>query len=234
MSKIIISIHQPNYFPWLGYFYKIMKSDYFVILDDVQYTKNSYINRSQVLAAGGAKWLTVPVSYSFGDLISQTYPAKNNWSESHLSSLRNYYRPAKHFEMTWSFLKDVYAGMPQGSLAHINTHLIKSVMDYVGIETEIILASSLNCLAQRADERLVAIIQSIDGSSIYLSGSGGRKYQSEDLFEQAGIELQYSNFVPLPYEQGEHEFVPGLSVIDALFHIGPDATRACVATGAFE
>ena len=35
----ICAIHQPNFFPWLGYFDKTVRADIFVLLDDVQYQK---------------------------------------------------------------------------------------------------------------------------------------------------------------------------------------------------
>ena len=59
---LIVGIHQPNFMPWLGYFYKIYKSDVFIFLDDVQFTKtgSSYINRVNVNMNGESKYLTVP------------------------------------------------------------------------------------------------------------------------------------------------------------------------------
>ena len=61
---MIVSIHQPNYLPWLGYFDKIIKSDIFVIFDDVQYPrgkKGFFGNRNQIKTNNGKMWLTVPV-----------------------------------------------------------------------------------------------------------------------------------------------------------------------------
>ena len=66
----VVAIHQPNYLPWLGYFAKISEADEFVFLDDVQYSKNSYTNRVKVLHADKPRWLTVPVSFRYGDTLS--------------------------------------------------------------------------------------------------------------------------------------------------------------------
>jgi hypothetical protein len=68
---MIVGIHQPNFIPWLGYFYKILKSDIFIILDDVQYTKNSFINRNKIKTPNNSQWLTLPVKKQFGQLINE-------------------------------------------------------------------------------------------------------------------------------------------------------------------
>ena len=70
---MIVAIHQPNYLPWLGYFYKIAKCDMFVLLDNVQYAKNSFINRNKIKTPQGELWLTVPVKSKgrFGQLIKE-------------------------------------------------------------------------------------------------------------------------------------------------------------------
>ena len=88
MGDKIVAIHQPNFLPWIGYFYKIVKSDIFVFLDNVQYTKNSFINRNKIKTSQGEMWLTVPVSFSFGQLIRKV--RINNlvdWQKKHLRRL---------------------------------------------------------------------------------------------------------------------------------------------------
>ena len=39
---MIVSIHQPAYLPWIGYFNKIINSDIFVYLDTVQFQRIGY------------------------------------------------------------------------------------------------------------------------------------------------------------------------------------------------
>ena len=41
-----ISINQPAYIPWLGYYERIANSDVHIVLDHVQFEKNSMVNRN--------------------------------------------------------------------------------------------------------------------------------------------------------------------------------------------
>jgi hypothetical protein len=68
-----VAIHQPNHLPWLGFFQKIAVADIFVFLDDVQFSKNSYIDRGQVLHNDQSRWQTQPVRYNIGDTL-KPYP----------------------------------------------------------------------------------------------------------------------------------------------------------------
>ena len=62
----------------------------------------------------------------------------------------------------------------------------------------------------------------------YLSGSGGKNYLDQGQFQQAGIELKYTEYQPQPYPQLWGEFVPGLSVLDLLFNCGPEETKKSI------
>jgi len=43
-----IAIHQPNFIPWLGYFFKVAQSDIFVLYDTAQFSKGSFTKRVRV------------------------------------------------------------------------------------------------------------------------------------------------------------------------------------------
>ena len=51
----VACIHQPNYMPWLGFFAKIIRADVFVVMDNVQFPKNSWTNRVQVVGSDGPR-----------------------------------------------------------------------------------------------------------------------------------------------------------------------------------
>jgi len=78
----VISIHQPGYLPWLGFFKKILSSDVFVFLDDVQYKKHEFQNRNKIRTSNGSIMLTVPIMGKFGTTLNQIkIKNSSNWSE---------------------------------------------------------------------------------------------------------------------------------------------------------
>ncbi|HEY7609104.1 MAG TPA: WbqC family protein [Alphaproteobacteria bacterium] len=216
---MIVAIHQPNYFPWLGYFRKIAAADIFIFLDDAQYTKNSYINRVQIAAPAGARWLTAPVSYAFGDPINRVRFARADWRRAHLDALHGAYAKAAAFRGVWRRMSEIYASLPVGNLAAANAAAITALAAELGFQREFRLASTLGVDA-RGDARLAGLVRAVAPGGVYLSGGGGAKYQSEETFAAAGLTLRYADFVHPRYEQGREGFTPGLSVLDAVFHLG--------------
>ena len=217
---MIVAIHQPNFLPWLGYFGKIAQSDVFVFLDDAQYSKNSYINRVKVMGPSGAKWLTVPVSYGFGDPICQVRPARLDWTSQHLDTLLNYYRSASCFKAVWPELTDLYEGVAEMDLASTNRGLIEAVVARLDLACRFTASSAIPTDGLASDDRLVELVVSIDPHGTYLSGGGGAGYQDPGKFADAGVALEYTEFRHPRYDQGATDFTEGLSVLDAVFHLG--------------
>jgi hypothetical protein len=230
----VVAIHQPNYLPWLGYFSKMLQADIFIFLDDAQYTKNSYINRVRVLCNGLAKWLTIPMRVPLGTPIRGAAPSAE-WAQAHLDRLANYYQRADHRDRILADLKEMFAATDKcGNIADINTALIRDAAGRLGIKIDFRLASTLDCGDKRADDRLVELVRAIDPAGVYLSGSGASSYQDPDKFQAAGLGLRMTKFEHPVYAQGEQPFVPGLSLLDALFWLGWERTGAmlCAATAA--
>lgn len=216
-----VAIHQPNYLPWLGFFSKISQADVFIFLDDAQYTKSSYINRVGVLCDGAAKWLTIPVRVPIGTSIRETRPAAANWADEHLERISNYYRKAPARQEALSELATVYGSIEASDdIAAINMTLIRALASRLGITTEFRIASEFRHSAKRSNERLIALVSSVDEHGIYLSGGGASSYQDPHLFQAAGLGIQFTAFSHPAYAQGNQPFVAGLSAIDAVFWLG--------------
>ncbi len=224
---MIVAIHQPNYLPWLGYFYKIARADIFVFLDDVQYSKGSYTNRVQILSATGPKWLTVPVKASLGETISDIEFGKADWMSGHLSTLFGMYRSAPMFRAVWTETKDLLESASGSGLASANIQLVAALSKRLGFSCRFVRSSSL-AIAGTSDTRLVEITKALAPGGGYLSGRGAEKYQDPEKFRSAGLSFEYSSFVHPVYSQsaqsGRIGFVAGLSVLDAVFHLGWEQT----------
>jgi len=226
---MIVAIHQPNYAPWLGYFYKMVQSDVFVFLDDAQYSRGSYTNRVRIGRAGNAVWLTQPIMREFGGEISGTRFSDDDWSRKHLDTLKGAYQGAAAFRETWPMVQAIWQQVPRESLAAANRHIVEALAASMDLRPQFLNASTLPTNGATGDERLSRIMRAVapDGG-IYLSGEGGSGYQSPDTFSSAGYELRYAGFQHPEYSQGNAPFVAGLSVLDALFNVGMDATRRLI------
>lgn len=221
---MIVAIHQPNYLPWMGYFAKLAQADLFVYLDDVQFSKNGYTNRVQVLNGDRHYWLTVPVQVHLGDSIDAIMPAKPGWHRSHRDTLANFYRRAPAFREVWPDVEALYDSAPEHDIGSINAHFIDGLSGLLGLTRKTVRSSAIDTGTARGDARLAAIVEILAPGGTYLSGSGGKAYQDAATFEARGITLRYTGFAHPEYDQGT-VFEPGLSVVDAVFRLGWAATR---------
>lgn len=228
MPTRTVAIHQPNYAPWLGYFAKIARAGTLVFLDDVQFSKNSYINRVQVLGRDAARWLTVPVSVHLGQTIAETRAAQQGWPQRHLDTLRGRYGRSARFRETWPLVTDFYADLPDTSLAASNRTLIERIAAVLGLRCRFVASSQIDTGATTGDERLARIVHAIAPGGTYLSGRGGAAYQMPETFAKAGLSLAYLDFQHPRYAQDGPAFIAGLSVLDALFHSGVAEVRRFV------
>ena len=229
---MIVAIHQPNYLPWLGYFYKIARADVFVFLDDVQFSKGSYTNRVRILASVGGKWLTIPITVSMGQAVCEVSFASPDWRKGHADTLRGAYSAAPAFFAVWPKVREAILGADGDDLAEVNIRLVTFLAERLGLRCQFRRSSELH-LQSVSDDRLVQIAAQVAPGGTYLSGKGGAKYQDPEKFHRAGLGFEYANYSPLAYHQiaraGLFDFVPGLSILDAVFHLGWSRTADLIA-----
>lgn len=215
-----ISIHQPCYIPYLGIFYKMFLSDQFVFLDDAQFTTGYVINWNTVKGANGSHRLKIPIQYRFGDRINQVVPRDEfGWKEKHLRSLRMDYSRAKYFDAVYPEIEDIIL-MQHENLAVLNQMLMVHVADSFGINAIVHKSSDMNIFT-KSEERVINICNLLN-ADVYISGNGARAYQSEEHFNDRGINLVYSDYQPFSYKQLWNDTVKNLSVLDFVFNHGFD------------
>lgn len=222
-----VGIHQPNYIPWGGYFYKILKSDVFIFLDDVQYTKNSLINRNQIKTSGGVSWLTVPVNASITDAIREVRFAGGHWKDKHIKTLEMNYKKAACYAQYADGLFEIIKAEPD-NLARMNMSLIRHIAKVLGATCEFVLSSE-HPSQQQSDDRLIELLNLVGGDA-YLSGKGGASYQSEEKFAASGIRLEYTSYTQQEYPQRWGVFESNMSIVDILFNCG-EKTRDVILGG---
>jgi hypothetical protein len=221
---LIVAIHQPNFFPWLGYFDKIMHSDVFVFLDHVQFQKTGsmWTNRTRLPVNGTPSWITVPLDRSY-----QGYRQVNEmrilddqpWREKLLRTLSMIYAKARYFDPVMQVLEKLINDR-EGNLAEYNILCVERLCEAIGITHRRFERSSrLTC--RGASNALLASITRAVGGDTYMTGGGADDYLDESVFTAAGLRLLRQNYSPERYDQAGHrDFMPGLSIIDALMHLG--------------
>lgn len=231
----LVAIHQPTFLPWLGFFHKLVRSDVFVILDDaqIQKTGSSWVNRTQILAAGQPRWLTAPINRPRGvqQIRVTTLLEDEAWRRSHRGLLHEAYRKTPYYQSLSSLLDDLYEN-PVNSLFEFNLTSIRRVLDLLELSDarKFVLASSFDVKSQGTN-RLIDLVVRAGGDS-YLCGNGSSSYLEPSEFDKASVKLVWQNFTETNRRQfGTTTFIPGLSVIDALLNVGPAETKTLLQSG---
>lgn len=222
-----IAINQPTYLPWLGYFDLIDQVDLFVILDNVQFEKQSWQQRNRIKTASGLQWLTVPVKFRgrFGQLISDVEIRDQEFWRNHLRAIELAYRRSAYFEKYFPSLKTLLEELSARSLLELNLGLLRWLLNCLDIRTPLVSASSLGQNGRRTE--LLANICKAVGATEYISPIGSAAYllSEQSILTELGIEIQFQNYEHPIYKQLFPPFQPYASVVDLLFNEGEEALQ---------
>jgi hypothetical protein len=220
----LVAIHQPNFFPWLGYFDKIRRADIFIFLDAVDYPRSgsggmgSWTNRVRLNVQKEAKWVTCPVKRAaLGVPINRIQiDDQQPWRPKLLRTLEANYRRAPRYSEAMAVLEPLISSTT-ANLAAFNITAIKTIAGVLGLTARFLCQSDLS--AEGTSTELLASLVHAAGGDSYLAGGGAAGYQQDDVFSRRNIGVVYQGFSPQPYGE-ENQFLPGLSVIDYLMHDG--------------
>jgi hypothetical protein len=227
---LIVSIHQPHFLPWLGYFNKALHSDVFVWLHSVQFRRRYFQNRARLRhnISGRAFWLTLAVHAGRETLIDEVRLADPRWRDKVRKTIELCYGRAPYFGECWP---PIEAALERSSdrLNDVNYETFNAVLHMLGADSlRVRRAADLTPASADpgATDRLLDICRAL-GATTYIAGRGGRNYMRTDAFQQAGIEIVWQDYDPLlvTYPQPTNDFLPGLSVVDCLFNVGAARTR---------
>ena len=220
---MIVSISQPAYLPWLGYFDRINKSDLAIVLDHVQIERRGVTHRNKILGQHGSIWLTVPIDKK-GNFTSSINTITINqgvkWKNKHKETIRQCYSKvacfkdyfddiASFYEQEWVLLNDL--------LMETSNYLLQTLK----ITTPLQYSTEMNVSGTKSD--LILNLCKEVGASKYISGPFGREYLNRKVFDKANIEVLFHDYKYPRYDQSTSEFIPKLSILDLLFRYGHDS-----------
>ncbi len=221
---MIVTIHQPGYLPWAPFLEKALRSDVFVLLDDVQFEKNSEQNRNRIKTPRGAEWLTVPVQRRLGTLIPDVFiPAdQDGWRVKHRRSIEQNYRRAPHFDAVAGPLFALL-DRPWDRLLDLTLAVDRLFLEWAGFSGRFERASALSVPGRKAC-RILEFCSRL-GADTYLSGPAGLDYLDPAAFASAGVRILYQHYDHRDYPQlyPEAGFVPRLSALDLFMNLGTGA-----------
>jgi hypothetical protein len=224
-----VAIHQPNFFPWLGYFAKIAESDVFVFLDDVQFPKTGGVwsNRVKLLIGAEARWATAAIDRNYRGtrtIREMQFLPDNPWREKLLKSLEGNYRRNMGYPETMDLVAPLLLS-GELNVAEYNIQAVTAIAQRLGFDLNKLRRSSDLPHEGRSNDLLCSITRLVGGST-YMCGGGAAGYQDEAIFNDQGVELLHQQFVhPVYSQRGRQDFVAGLSIIDAAMNLGWDGVK---------
>lgn len=221
---VVVSVHQPNFMPWLKLLGKILDSDVYVAYDSVQFTRQEFHARQRFMARNGtAEWLTVPVvSTGSRQILCDVRVADNGWRQKHLDFLAGNYSSAPFFEEVFDLISTVYERDHDSLVTH-SVDLIEQFCRYLGSDVKIVRATDLHHEGSR-EERLLQLVQHA-GGDVHLTSTSSTHVIDWEGFFRAGIPVYMQEFDHPSYSQPAQTFIQNLSAVDLLFNTGREAAR---------
>jgi hypothetical protein len=229
-DAMIVSMHQPNYLPYLGFFQKMAMADLFIFLDVVQLAIGGYTRRVRIRTKEGSDWISIPMVHEnrLRAIDQAVLLPDSRWRKKHRNLLMANYDQAPYYDPGFV---DAFYSRPFTRLQELNEDGIFYLMKRLGVGTRTIRASDLAPDRSLRSTDLLVDILTRAGAEVFISGSTGRNYLDGAKFAEAGIQLRFHEFHPRPYPQRWPGFVPFLSAIDLAFNVPPDECRSVVEAG---
>jgi hypothetical protein len=244
-----IAVMQPYFFPYVGYFQAIHVVDKYILYDDLNFIKESWMNRNRfLLKNGNSCYFNVPLKKKSS--VNKIYEIElidnDNWRKNILNGIFLNYKKAKYFDDVYPLIEYV-VNYPTEKLTELNFQSINCVCGYLNVKTEISKDSvkyndiEIKLAAENLDEKdfpelkltewrrkVVRVLEicRMEGADIFINAIGGINLYPKDVFFQNGIELKFIKTRNIEYKQFDNEFVPNLSIIDVMMFKSPDDIKS--------
>lgn len=224
----VVSIMQPTYLPWIGWFDLMDQADQFVLLDDVQFERHSWQHRNRIKTQNGELMLTIPVRRSgLATTIANAQISDPSALRKHRAAIMQSYARSRAIEDHRKTLDAIYDQV-QPRLVDFLQPAIEWLRDALAITTPLITASELGVSGTK-DERVRAICDALDATE-YLATPGSEAYmKAGTAFDDGAIAVRYHTYSPAPYPQLHGDYISHLAALDVVLNAGEDARTVMLA-----
>lgn len=171
---MIVTAHQPNFFPFYPIFQKMVESDVFVIIENCQFEKNNYQNRFHI----GDIWYTMSVNKGLDPIHTKKYV----FHEKDWNRIKNTLPKYKE-------VLNLFNDCLSDNLSEMNSNIIRKSANILGIDTKIVMDYPTDLVGT---DRLVDICVK-NNATTYLSGISGAKYLELNKFEEYNIKVVFQD-----------------------------------------
>ena len=223
---MVISIVQPCFVPWLGYFEQIAVADIFVYMDDVQYTKKDWRNNNQLKTSNGIKGISFPVKKAPRDTLIKNIEISYNsdWEAKFMNQLFDWYKRAEYYNEIVELIRDpIHA--KYNRLCDLNLNLNNAILGYLGIDTKVFFSSDIKRASGDKIDRIAEICTNFEGVNTLFDGKKARNFLDQDSLQIHGISVKFQDYQHKSYQQLYGKFVPYMSIIDLIMNCGKDSMK---------
>ena len=193
-------------------------SDYFVVLDNVQFNRRGWFNRDLIKTKSGAYKITIPIKKEPRDSLlikNVKFSNYNNWKKVFFKTLEVNYSKSKFFHENILILNSLF-NEDFVYLMDLNIKLINYFFSIFSIKTKLIFSSELR-LNSYKNKLIVDICNKLKCKE-YITGKGSDDYLDLDEFKKNNISLNQDINFNDKYLQINGTFMRDLSVLDFYFN----------------
>lgn len=222
-----VAIMQPYIFPYIGYFQLINAVDEFVVYDDVNFMKGSWINRNNILADNNSQLFSIPLvnASSFKCINEIKIFTGVNWQRKLLRNIEFSYKKAPFFSSIYPLLEEIILN-DETNLSRYLMSSLQKVAGYLKMDTTFKISSELNKdIHLKGQDKVINICNGLEATN-YINAIGGLDLYDKSSFETESITLNFLKTKDTCYPQFGNNFVPHLSIIDVMMFNNVDEIQS--------
>jgi hypothetical protein len=192
-------------------------------MDNMNFTSKGYITKNRILTNKGWRYLTVPAIKPNGhqskiNELLMGNESQANWRVKHLRTLRYHYQKGQGFKHFFPVLENELLKKSHNYF-ELQLRLIKCILNYLNISTEIKLGSKQSTAGAKEGELIINILKDSDCTDMLLGIGASNNYVDKNYITGKGYRILGQEFSHPKYKQiNSFESVNGLSVVDLIFN----------------